>query len=159
MTPIIIKTEDAVKQYNITKRKCSQTQLINREVELKNWPRPADVKIVEDNGYKEQTIQIYTDGSKNEHGVGSGVVMFVGKGLPPKLKFKLDNKCSNNQAEQLAIAKALEAIDVVENSPHMIRIFTDCRITTNSLKNVTITVTSSKKLGRGYVFCKEPTGQ
>ena len=69
MTPIIIKTEE---QYNIRKRKGNQTQLIDREVELKNWPHPADVvKIIEDNGYKEQTIQIYTDGSKNEHGVGS----------------------------------------------------------------------------------------
>jgi len=69
MTPIIITTEEAVKQYNIRKRKESQTQLIDREVELKNWPHPADVvKIIEDNGYKEQTIQIYKDGSKNEYG-------------------------------------------------------------------------------------------
>jgi ribosomal protein L5 len=69
MTPIIIKTEEAVKQYNIRKRKGSQTQPIDREVELKN---PEDVvKIIEDNGYKEQTIQTYTDGSKNEIGVGS----------------------------------------------------------------------------------------
>ena len=36
MTPIIIKTEEAVKQYNIRKGKGSQTQLIDREVELKN---------------------------------------------------------------------------------------------------------------------------
>jgi hypothetical protein len=107
MTPIIIKTEEAVKKYNTRRRKGSQSQLIDKEVELKTWPHPADVvKIVEDNGYKEQTIQIYTDGSKNEHGVGSGVVIFVGKELKAQLKFKLDNRCSNNQAEQLAIAKA-----------------------------------------------------
>jgi ribonuclease HI len=109
-------------------------------VELKNWPHPADVvKIIEDNGYKEQTIQIYTDGSKNEHGVGSGMTIFVGKELKAQLKFKLDNKCSNNQAEQLAIAKALEvidAIDIAENSPRKIAIFTDSRITIDSLKNV-----------------------
>jgi hypothetical protein len=49
MTPIIIKTEEAVKQYSISRRKESQTQLIDREVELKNWPHPADVvKIIED---------------------------------------------------------------------------------------------------------------
>ena len=66
-------------------------------MELKNWPHPADVvKIIEDNGYKKQTFQIYTDGSKNEHGVGSGVAIFVGKELKPQLKFKLDNRCSNN---------------------------------------------------------------
>ena len=111
MTPIIIKTEEAVKQYNIRKWKWNQTHPIDREVELKNWPHPADaVKIKEGKEYKEQTIQVYTDGSKNEHGVESGVAIFVGKELAVQLKFRLDNICSNNQAEQLAIAKALEVI-------------------------------------------------
>jgi ribosomal protein L5 len=50
MTPIIIKTEESVKQYTIRKRKGSQTQLIDRKVELKNLPHPADVvKIIENN--------------------------------------------------------------------------------------------------------------
>jgi hypothetical protein len=53
MTPILIKTEEAVKQYNIGKGKGSQTQLIDREVELKNSPHPADaVKIIEAKEYK-----------------------------------------------------------------------------------------------------------
>ena len=138
MTPIIIKTAKAVKQYNIRKRKGNQTQLIDREVELKNWPHPADlVKIIEDNGHVEQTIQIYADGSKNEGGVGSGVAIFDGKEVKAQLKFKFDNRCSNNQAQQLAIAKALEIIDEFgENSPRKIGIFTDSRITIDSLKNV-----------------------
>ena len=60
-------------------------------MELKNWPHPAYVvKIVEDNRYKEQTIQVYTDGSKNKQGIGSGVAIFVGKGLKGQLQFKLD---------------------------------------------------------------------
>ena len=137
MTPITIKIEEAVKQYNIRKRKGNQTQLIDGEVELKNWSHSADVvKITEDNGYKEQTIHIYTDGSKNEHGVGSGVAKFYGKELKAQLKFKLDNRCSNNQTQQLAIAKALEIIgatDIAENSPRTIGIFTDSRITIDSL--------------------------
>jgi ribonuclease HI len=97
------------------------------------------VKIIEDSGYKEQAVQIYTDGSKNEHGVESGVAIFVGKELTLQLKFKLDYRCSNNQAEQLAIAKALEvieAIDITENSPCKIAVLTDSRITIGSLKNV-----------------------
>jgi len=108
-TPIIIKTEEAVKQYNIRKGKGNQTQLIDRELEIKKWPHPADaIKITEAKGYQDQTIQAYTDGSKNEHGVGSGVIIFVGKELAVQLKFKLDNKCSNNQAEQLAILRHLK---------------------------------------------------
>ena len=140
MTPIIIKTEEAVKQYNIRKRNGSQSQLIDQEVEIKNWPHLADVvKIIEDKGYKEQTIQVYTDGSKNKHRVGSGVAIFVGKELKSQLQFKLDKRCSNNQVEQLAIAKMLQvidAIDIAENSPCTIGIFTNSRITFVSLKNV-----------------------
>ena len=71
------------------------------------------VKIIEDNGYKEQTVQVYTDGSKNGHGVGSGVAILIGKDLKAQLKFKLDNRGSNNQTEQLAIGKALEVIDAM----------------------------------------------
>jgi hypothetical protein len=123
MTPIIIKTKEAVKQYIIRKGKGSQTHLFDSEVELKNWPHPADVKIIEAKECKEQTIQAYTDGSKNERRVGSGVAIFVGKELAAQLKFKLDKRCSNNRVEQLAIAKALEvieSIDISENSSHTV---------------------------------------
>jgi ribonuclease HI len=140
MIPIIIKTEEAVKQYIIRKGKGSQTHLFDSEVELKNWPHPADVvKIIEAKKYKEQTIQAYTNGRKNEHGVGSGMAIFVGKEPAAQLKFKLDNRCSTNQAEQLAIAKALEvieSIDISENSPRTVTIFTDSRIILDSLKNI-----------------------
>jgi ribonuclease HI len=67
------------------------------------------------------------------------VAIFVGKELRVQLKFKLDNRCSNNQVEQLAVAKALEVIetiDIAENSPRTVAIFTDSRISIDSLKNV-----------------------
>jgi ribonuclease HI len=71
--------------------------------------------------YEQRTILIYTDGSKNEYGVGSGVAIFVQQKLSVQLQFRLGTKCSNNQAEQLAIVKALESIetiDIPENSPY-----------------------------------------
>ena len=52
-------------------------------------------------------IEIYMDGSKNEKGVGSGVAIFINGSLTLQLQYKLAEKCSNNQAEQLAIMKAL----------------------------------------------------
>ena len=67
------------------------------------------------------------------------MAIFVGKELKEHLKIKLDNRCSNNQAEQPAVSKALEvvdAIDIAENSPRTIAIFTDSIITIVSLKNV-----------------------
>jgi hypothetical protein len=55
-------------------------------VELKNWSHPADVvKIIEERENKENTIQLYTDGSNSEHGVGSAVVIFVENELAAQL--------------------------------------------------------------------------
>ena len=51
-------------------------------MELKNWPHPAEAAaIIDVKEYEGQSIQIYTDGSKNELGVGSGVAIFTGKEL------------------------------------------------------------------------------
>ena len=46
--------------------------------------------------------------------------------------------CSNNQAEQTAILKALHTIDTIklsDNTPRTVKIYTDSRITLSSLKN------------------------
>jgi len=108
LTPIIIKTEEAVKIYNLKKGKGNQKQIIDLEVEHKNWSHRADtVEIIEEKEKKARRFQLYTDGSKIERKVGSGVAVFAGNELAAQLKFKLDKKCSNNQAEQLAIVKAL----------------------------------------------------
>jgi len=50
----------------------------------------------------------------------------------------LDRRCSKNQAEQLAIIKSLEAIESInttDNSPRTATVFTDSRITLDSLQN------------------------
>jgi ribonuclease HI len=65
------------------------------------------------------------------NGVGSGVAIFFGKELALQEKFKLENRCNNNQAEQLAITKALEAIvkiDIAEGTPRTATILTDSRV-------------------------------
>ena len=100
---------------------------------------PAEVATVIGKEYGNETIQIYTDGSRNEQGVGAGVAMISGNELVTTLKYRLDNRCSNNQAEQLAIAKALEALektDIEENSPCTAAIITDSKISLDSIKNL-----------------------
>jgi len=55
-----------------------------------------------------------------------------------KLQTKLDNRCSNNQAEQLAILKALEKLEVLNRqSTNLLStiIFTDSRFSLDSLQN------------------------
>ena len=108
-------------------------------MQLKNWSQPADaLKFIGAKEKRERNIQLYTDGSKSEHGVGSGVAIFAGIEHAAQLKFKLDKKCSNKQAERLAVVKALEAIvtlDITENGPRTAGIFTDSRMTIVCLKN------------------------
>ena len=56
--------------------------------------------------------------------------MFSGNELVTTLKYRLDNRCSNNQAEQLVRAKALKALektDIEENSPCTAAIITDSK--------------------------------
>jgi ribonuclease HI len=98
-------------------------------VKFKYWQHPAEkAKILEADEHKDQIIHAYTDGSKTRHGVGSGVALYTGTDLALQENFKLDNGCSNNQTEQLAITKALEAIgkiDITEDTPRTATIFTD----------------------------------
>jgi len=65
-------------------------------------------------------------------------VIFVNNELITRHKFRLNRRCSNNQAEQLAIVKALDLINYLEianNKPRTIGIYTESRITIHSLKN------------------------
>jgi ribonuclease HI len=137
-TPIIIRSEESVKRYFL--RKGTLTQSIDLEVEPKNWPHPAEVAaFIVGKEYGNETIQIHTDGSRNELGFGAGVAMFSGNELVTTLKYRLDNKCSNNQAEQLAIANALEGLektDIEKNSPRTAAVITDSKIYLDSIKNM-----------------------
>jgi ribonuclease HI len=78
------------------------------------------------------------DGSNSEQGVGSGVAVFKGKALTEQLKYKLNQKCSNNQAEQLAIVKALGALETQtanHNAHKTAVIYTDSKITMDSIRS------------------------
>ena len=58
-TPIIIRTEEAVKLYTLKQRTGDLTTAIDLDVEYKNWPHPADAaEIIEVKEYADQTIQI-----------------------------------------------------------------------------------------------------
>ena len=88
---------------------------------------------------EEATISAYTDGSIYQRGVGSGVVIFKGSDEIGRHKLKLSNSCSNNQAELLAIQKALEEIELpnreIINPPTAI-IYTDSRVALDSIGNL-----------------------
>jgi hypothetical protein len=105
---INIKIEETGKYYKITKGKGIH---YDREMEVKNWNHPAkQVKIIEAHEESPQYIHAYTDGSKSEVRVGSGIAIFSGNNLKTTLKYRLHKHCSSNQAEQMAVVKALEYI-------------------------------------------------
>jgi ribonuclease HI len=137
MTPTTIKLEEIVKRYNTNKRMSSGLIELDHEVEYKYWPHPADVEpIVEVVGEEEATLKAFTDGSKQEKGVGAGAVVFKGSELVAKVQQKLDNRCSNNQVEQLAILKVLETIALINSNsvnPSTAIIFTDSRVSLDLL--------------------------
>jgi ribonuclease HI len=70
--------------------------------------------------------------------VESGISLFTGKVLTEQLKFKLDNRCTNSQAEQLAVLKPLEAIEtqLVEYKVHKTAvIYTESNITLDLIRS------------------------
>jgi ribonuclease HI len=84
------------------------------------------------------TIRIFTDGSKSGQGVGAGIVTFKSGNLINSLKYRLNKRCTNNQAEQLAILRALECTDNIQTEDKTTTVYTDSRMTLDSLKNSNI---------------------
>jgi hypothetical protein len=145
LRPIPIKSDEAAKLYSIMRK--SQVQGTDYEVQPKDWIHPANtIRITEQHEQQEEhAIQIFTDGSKSEHGVGAGIAIFVQGKLEHELRYTLHNRCCNIQAEQPAIVKALETIkkshinDCIQRTA---TVHTDSRITLHSLKNTKTTITS-----------------
>jgi ribonuclease HI len=75
---------------------------------------PADIVSVNDtrDDGEKSLWQNFTDGSKSEQVVGSGVAVFIGKVFTEEQKLKLDSRCTNNQAEHLDILNAIEVIEM-----------------------------------------------
>jgi ribonuclease HI len=71
------------------------------------------VKITEH--HEDNAIQIFTDGSKSAQGVRAGIAIFIQKKLAHQRRLTLHRNCSNNQAEQLAIVKAMETIKEIHS--------------------------------------------
>ena len=64
---------------------------------MKNWIHPAKhVKLNEGHEKSPHHIHAYTDGSKSDSGIGSGIAIFSDNNLKPTLKYRLNGRCSNN---------------------------------------------------------------
>ena len=75
LIPINIKIEEAAQYYERAKR---QENVMDREMEMKHWTHPANTVVIEDCQEDAKCkIEAFTDGSKTEQGVGSGIVLYI----------------------------------------------------------------------------------
>ena len=82
-------------------------------------------------------MEIYTDGSKIQSQVGAAAAVFKQGVLIHAMKSRLDNVCSNNQAEQNATLRALKNIDKLNIDPEerTVAVHTDSLITLTLPRN------------------------
>jgi hypothetical protein len=139
MTPIHLKIEQEAELYLYTRSHNKDTEQFDNNKEARFWQHPAETVIRTSEGNEEDSpLQIYTDGSKTEKGVGSVIAIYRSGQNIRTLQFKLNKKCTNNQAEQLAILKALEYIDNTQMADKKVTIYTDSQTTLAMLQNTKI---------------------
>ena len=63
------------------------------------------------------------------------MVIFLVNNIIRTMQCRLNERCSNNQAEQMAYLKALEDIEKLEPEEKIVLVHTDGKITLQLLKN------------------------
>jgi len=77
LTPVAIKIQEASKFYPLTKGNRREEVLVDRDIGVKYWLHPADtITFLTERNEAAGLIQIFTDGSKSEQGVGAGIAIF-----------------------------------------------------------------------------------
>jgi ribonuclease HI len=107
-------------------------------VGVKYWHHPAEtVNFLTEDIEETSTIQMYIDGSKSEQVVDAGIDTFKSGNRISNLKYMLNKRCNNNQAEQQEILRELEYTEniLVETEDTTATIDTDSRMTLDYLKN------------------------
>ena len=156
MTPINLKIEQAAEFCLHTRGQLKDTAQFDNNKEARFWQHPAEmvIRTAEGNG-EDSPLQIYTDGSKTKKEVGSGIAIYEYGQNIRTLQFKLNKECTNNQAEQLAILKALEALDNTRTVDKKATIYTDSQTTLSMLKNSKIHTNITEDIRRQWYEMKK----
>jgi len=136
LTPIDIKIEEFASLFQITKGRTKEELPFGLDTRIKHWPHLAfSISLLKERNYEDNDLEIFTDGSKTKQGVGAGVAIYRRGTHTRSLKYRFHDKCTNNQAEQMAILKSLLHV-TKEHSPNKtVTIYTDSQTTLNSLTN------------------------
>ena len=135
--PIGLVNEGKVQMYNRKPGLENSDIVCDMPLPINEWLHSARlVTITETSELTTYPIEIYTDGSKDGSKVRAGAAIYSTKQLVKQYKYKLHNNCSNNQAEQITILKALEQLQGLEApTGGKVSINTDSRVAIDSLKN------------------------
>jgi len=78
---------------------------------VRYWPQPAEISLITaPTEIPHNVLNIFTDGSKIGGKVGAAAVIIKNDIMLHQSTFKLHERCSNNQAEQVPILRAIEQI-------------------------------------------------
>ena len=156
MTPIHIKIEAAAKLHQHTRDHIKDKKQFDNNKEARLWQHPAEAIIKTSEGNEEDSpLQIYTDDSKTEKGVGSGLAIYRSGQNIKTLQCKLNKKCTNKQAEQFAILKALDYIDNTQTVDKKATIYTDSQTTLDILQNSKIHANIIEDIRRQWYAMKK----
>jgi len=112
--------------YNATRGSPNDKTHFERDTGVRKWQHPADaiIRVLKEEEEK-NPIQIFTDRSRSERGVGSGVAIYRSGESISTVQCRLNKKCTNNQAEQFAILTALKHIEKVQTMDKRVIIYAD----------------------------------
>ena len=136
--PIGVSIEEFVKIYEATHKSEEDTEDFDKPLQLMHWPHPADrIIISEVKSSLTYSVEIYTDGSKIQGKVGAAAAFYSQGSLIHSIKTRLHSDCSNNQAEQMAILRAINELDELNIGleERTVAVFTDSKITLALLRN------------------------
>ena len=104
--PIRLAIEEKVRTY-----KATHNIEYDAPLEVRYWPHPAEIPLIRaPTEIPHNVLNIFTDGSKIGGKVGAAAVIIKNDIMLHQSTFKLHERCSNNQAEQVPILRAIEQI-------------------------------------------------
>jgi len=133
--PIRLAVEENVRTYKATHNYIEY----DAPLQVRYWPQPVEIPLIRaPTVLLHNVIFIFTDGCKIGGKVGAVAVIIKGDIVLHQPKFILHERCSNNQAKQVAILKALEHIQnlqLAEDAEKIVLVNTDSKVTLYTLNN------------------------
>ena len=107
--PIETAIEGKVQTYKATHNNI----VYDAPLEVRYWHHPAEIPLIRaPTEIPNNVINLFKDGNKIVGKLGPAAVIIEDEIFLHQSKYRLHERCSNNQAEQVAILKALEHIQI-----------------------------------------------